>query len=216
MVVNNEPQPNPSEMQFSYLVTSKDEINERNLEKLEIDGDDYNYLGRPEDGKVIYQMSITERKANELRQLPYIISVGNDYRMNNGSDPRIFPSPKYGWNADEFGPVTVPKAGMTININDSTLLFYGKTIQLYDHNDNVVLTDSTLTINGEMLTQYTFKQNYYFMMGDNRHNSLDSRFWGFVPEDHIVGKAFFIWLSIDKYAGFFNRIRWSRFFKVIN
>ena len=75
--------------------------------------------------------------------------------------------------------------------------------------------DSTLTIDGQEVKQYTFKQNYYFMMGDNRHNSLDSRFWGFVPEDHIVGKAFFVWLSLDKYAGFFDRIRWRRFFKMI-
>ena len=73
----------------------------------------------------------------------------------------------------------------------------------------------SIYIDGKEMSQYTFKQNYYFMMGDNRHNSLDSRYWGFVPEDHIVGKAFFIWLSIDKEADFFDKIRWNRFFKLI-
>lgn len=216
VVVNNEPLANPPGMQFSYLVTSKDEINDRNLENLSIDPEDYNYLGRPEAGKAVYQMYITQAKADELKQLPYIISVTDDYRMSDGPDPRIFPNAKYKWNADNYGPITIPKEGMTININDSTLAFYGNTIKLYDHNDNVVMSDSTLTIDGKAITQYTFKQNYYFMMGDNRHNSLDSRFWGFVPEDHIVGKAFFIWLSLDKYGSFFNRIRWSRFFKMID
>lgn len=217
LIVNNEPQSNPEEMEFSYLVTSKDEINERNLNKLGIDPDDYNYLGRPEEGKAVYQMFLPEEKVEELKGLPYIISVGPDYRMNSGSDPRIFPRSKYSrWNADDYGPITIPGKGMTIDINDSTLAFYGSTIQLYEHNRNVVLGDSTLTIDGQAVKQYTFKQNYYFMMGDNRHNSLDSRFWGFVPEDHIVGKAFFIWLSLDKYASFFERIRWRRFFKVID
>jgi signal peptidase I len=217
VIVNGEPLANPPEMQFSYLVTSKDEINDRNLQKMGIDPADYNYLGRPEDGKVVYQMYIPQSKVEELKKLPYILSVGDDYRMNNGMDTRIFPRSKYSrWNADDYGPVTIPKKGMTIHINDSTLAFYGNTIKLYDHNKNVVVGDSTLTIDGQTVSQYTFKQNYYFMMGDNRHNSLDSRFWGFVPEDHIVGKAFFVWLSLDKYAGFFDRIRWRRFFKMIN
>lgn len=217
LIVNDEVQPNPPEMQFSYLVTAKDEINERNLIKLGIDPDDYNYLGRPEEGKAVYQMYIPEEKVNELKSLPYVISVGPDYRMNNGFDPRIFPRSKYSrWNADEYGPLTIPAKGMTIDINDSTLAFYGRTIQLYDHNESVVISDSTLTVDGQQVKQYTFKQNYYFMMGDNRHNSLDSRFWGFVPEDHIVGKAFFIWLSLDKYGSFFDKIRWRRFFKMID
>jgi len=92
---------------------------------------------------------------------------------------------------------------------------YGSTIRDYDHNDDVRIEGARLIIDGQEVTRYTFKQNYYFMMGDNRHNSLDSRYWGFVPEDHIVGKAFFIWLSLDRDAGFFNKIRWSRFFRLI-
>ena len=217
VVVNGTPLPNPREMEFSYLVTSKDEINERNLDRLGIDPEDYSFLGRPEEGKVVYQMFLTAQMAEEISKLTYIISVGEDYRMGGGADPRIFPHSKYSqWNADNYGPLTIPKKGMTISINDSTLAFYGNTIKLYDHNDDVVLTDSTLTIAGKAVGEYTFKQNYYFMMGDNRHNSLDSRFWGFVPEDHIVGKAFFIWLSINKYGGLLDRIRWNRFFKMID
>jgi signal peptidase I len=129
---------------------------------------------------------------------------------------RIFPTSKYSpWNGDNYGPVTIPKKGMTIAINDSTLAFYGTAITEYEHHEDAKIEDKKLLIDGKEVTEYTFQQNYYFMMGDNRHNSLDSRYWGFVPEDHIVGKAFFIWLSIDKYAGLLNKIRWSRFFKLI-
>jgi signal peptidase I len=119
------------------------------------------------------------------------------------------------WSADNYGPLTIPKKGMKIAINDSTLAFYGMTIKDYDHNSKVELTDSTLRIDGKEVKEYTFQQDYYFMMGDNRHNSLDSRYWGFVPGDHIVGKAFFIWLSIDKYGDFLDKIRWRRFLNLI-
>lgn len=214
VAVNGQPIGNPPGMQFSYLVHSKDDISERNFEKLQIDPDDYNYLGRPENNNVIYQMFLSKEKAEELKKIPYIVKVEEDYRTNDGPDFRIFPLGKQ-WNGDNYGPLTIPKEGMTIAINDSTLAIYGDAITLYDHNENAKIENKKLLIDGKEVTEYTFKQNYYFMMGDNRHNSLDSRYWGFVPEDHIVGKAFFIWLSIDKYAGFLNKIRWNRFFMLI-
>ncbi|MBL7871320.1 MAG: signal peptidase I [Cyclobacteriaceae bacterium] len=216
LFINGEAQPNPPEEQLSYLVTSKDEINERNLEKLDIDPDDYSFQGRPETNKVLYQMFLTKAKVDELKTLPYIISVSEDYRTHEGPDARIFPGTKYTkWNGDNYGPLTIPKEGMKIIINDSTLFTYGRTIKDYDLNKDVKVEGDKLFIDGKEVVEYTFKQNYYFMMGDNRHNSLDSRYWGFVPEDHIVGKGFFIWLSINKHGSFLNKIRWNRFFKLV-
>ena len=119
------------------------------------------------------------------------------------------------WNADWYGPVTIPAEGMKIPINRKNLLTYGKVITLYDHNKNAEIRDDKLYIDKKEVTEYTFNQNYYFMMGDNRHNSLDSRYWGFVPEDHVVGKGFFIWLSLDSNKSFLSKVRWSRFFNLI-
>jgi signal peptidase I len=216
LFINGEAQPNPPEEQLSYLVTSKDEINERNLEKLDIDPDDFSFQGRPETNKVVYQMFLTKAKVDELKALPYITSVSEDYRTHEGPDARIFPGTKYTpWNGDNYGPLTIPKEGMKIIINDSTLYTYGRTIKDYDLNKEVKIEGDKLMIDGKEVVEYTFKQNYYFMMGDNRHNSLDSRYWGFVPEDHIVGKGFFIWLSINKHGSFLNKIRWNRFFKLV-
>jgi signal peptidase I len=215
--INGTQQENPEDMQFSYLVTARDEINQRNLDNLKLDPDDYNYLGRPENDKAVYQMFITKAKAEELKTLPYILSVNDDYRTSEGVDYRIFPGVKYTpWNGDNYGPLTIPKEGMTIPVNDSTMTIYSSVIRNYDFNNDVKIDSGRLVIDGKELKEYTFKQNYYFMMGDNRHNSLDSRYWGFVPEDHIVGKGFFIWLSIDKYASFFNKIRWKRFLKSVD
>jgi signal peptidase I len=216
LFINGEAQPNPPEEQLSYLVTSKDEINERNLEKLDIDPDDFSFQGRPETNKVVYQMFLTKAKVDELKALPYITSVSEDYRTHEGPDARIFPGTKYTpWNGDNYGPLTIPREGMKIIINDSTLYTYGRTIKDYDLNKDVKIEGDKLMIDGKEVVEYTFKQNYYFMMGDNRHNSLDSRYWGFVPEDHIVGKGFFIWLSINKHGSFLNKIRWNRFFKLV-
>jgi signal peptidase I len=213
--VNGNDLKNPEQMQRPYRVYAKDQINERNLDKLEIDPDDYVLRGR-DDKSVYYEMWLTQEKADQLKALPYIISATLD---DKGKQPEynIYPSSKYTpWNGDNFGPLTIPAEGMTIEVNDSTMAIYGETIKLYEHNDSVVIQEGKLTLDGKEVSQYTFKQNYYFMMGDNRGNSLDSRYWGFVPEDHIVGKAFFIWLSLDKHAGFFNKIRWSRFFHLID
>ncbi|MDZ4716134.1 MAG: signal peptidase I [Cytophagales bacterium] len=203
-------------MQYSYLVYARDEINERNLTNLGLDPDDYNFLGRPEENQTVYQMFLSPEKANELKTISYISAVEPDYRMSEGPAYNIFPRSTYSrWNGDNYGPIIIPKAGMKVQINDSTLAFYGETIQKLDHNKNVEIKDGKLFIDSKEVTEYTFNQNYYFMMGDNRHNSLDSRYWGFVPEDHIVGKGFFIWLSIDKYGTFLGKIRWDRFFNLI-
>jgi signal peptidase I len=221
---NGEATENASQMQYSYLVVSDGPINERNFVALDLGPEDYTVYGRQEDGKFIYLMWLTQERVDELRKLPYIKSVEEEKK--NEDDGLIPYSSYYGWtggpgkkysswSADNFGPLWIPKKGETIPINDSTLTYYGTTIKLYDHNDDVKIEGGKLLIDGKEVAEYTFKQNYYFMMGDNRHNSLDSRFWGFVPEDHVVGKAFFIWLSIDKNARFLHKIRWSRFFNLI-
>ena len=221
---NGTPLKNPIDMQYSYIVTAKGDISERVLNKFKLaPREDFTKIGSPADGSVVYQMFLTEKTAEEFRQSPFITSVEVEKRDTpDGAFPyssyngwgNVTPDSKkyFNWSTDNFGPLWIPKKGASIAINDSTLALYGNTIKLYDHNKDVKIEGRKLIIDGKEVTQYTFKQDYYFMMGDNRHNSLDSRFWGFVPEDHIVGKAFFIWLSIDKNAG---GIRWNRFFKLI-
>ena len=104
---------------------------------------------------------------------------------------------------------------MTVKLDQKNLPLYERIISVYEKNDLVVKSDGTIFINGEETDEYTFKQDYYFMMGDNRHNSLDSRYWGFVPEDHIVGRPALIWLSTDRTKSFPFNIRWRRFFKFV-
>lgn len=213
--VNGEATPLPPNMQYSYSISSKDEINERNLEKLGLGEEDYG-AQRVSATEVRYQMFLTDKAAEQIKALPYINSIQINSRKADFSDPSIFGASKYRkGNGDNLPPLTIPKEGMTLPINDSTLAIYGSTIVDYDHNDDAKIADGKLLIDGKEVTSYTFNQNYYFMMGDNRHNSHDSRYWGFVPEDHIVGKGFFIWLSIDPNKGAFSKIRWNRFFNLI-
>jgi signal peptidase I len=156
--------------------------------------------------------------AAKLKELPDVTGVRLLKKPKEEPEPRIFPNvSRFPWNEDNFGPLWVPKKGATIKLDTNNLLIYGSIIANYENNDNTeyVDKDNKLMIDGKAATEYTFKQDYYFMMGDNRHNSYDSRFWGFVPADHIVGKALFIWLSLDEDQKWYKKIRWDRFFNVI-
>ena len=136
-------------------------------------------------------------------------------REGEGADPDIFPqSENYPWNVDNFGPLWIPSKGSTVDLTVENLPLYRRIIETYEGN-KLEIKDGRIYINGTPADKYTFAMDYYFMMGDNRHNSLDSRYWGFVPEDHIVGKPSFVWMSLDKDKSFPANIRWNRIFSKV-
>jgi signal peptidase I len=121
-----------------------------------------------------------------------------------------------GWTTDNYGPLWIPKKGETLNLTMDNLAIYERPIVAYEGN-TLDVKDGQIYINGQPTDKYTFKMDYYWMMGDNRHNSADSRFWGFVPEDHIVGKPIFIWLSLDQDRGWLDgKVRWNRLFTMVD
>ncbi|HLF35414.1 MAG TPA: signal peptidase I [Cyclobacteriaceae bacterium] len=206
--VNSTPLPNPPKMQFRYYVMTGEVINDRVFKKHDIS--EYH---RVQGG---YFVMTSEKTAGELKAYSFISDVKVMEMDSDAVNREIYPqSDDYPWNEDFFGPIVVPGKGMEIEVNEKTLALYGAEIENYEYNKDVKIDSGRLYIDGEQVLKYRFKQNYYFMMGDNRHNSEDSRFWGFVPEDHVVGKALFIWLSIDKESSFFKKIRWGRLFSLI-
>ena len=120
-----------------------------------------------------------------------------------------------GWTRDNYGPIWIPKKGATVKLTMDNIAIYERPIRVYEHN-NLVVKNNRIYINGKPANSYTFKMDYYWMMGDNRHNSEDSRYWGFVPEDHIVGKPIFIWWSSDPDRHGFSGIRWNRLFRWVD
>jgi signal peptidase I len=150
---------------------------------------------------VVYYLNMTEETASQLRSDPNVYQVFKKVDKKDSYDYRIFPhSPAYAWNNDNFGPLQIPKAGMTIPIDTHNVCLYEKIMNTYDDGiHQVTKNGGQVLYDGKPITSYTFKQDYYFMMGDNRHNSADSRSWGFVPFDHVVGSPFFVWFSM-KYA----------------
>jgi len=127
----------------------------------------------------------------------------------------IFPhASQFPWNIDQVGPIVIPAKGMVMPLDTHNLPVYRRAIEVYEGN-RVEVRNGQIWINGSLAKSYTFRMDYYWMMGDNRHNSLDSRYWGFVPEDHVVGKAVLVWLSLDYSADWLNRIRWNRLFRSV-
>ena len=163
------------------------------------------------------EMTLTLDEATAMRKVPEIDSVVRTFSKKNVPNEAFFPNKiPFDWNEDNFGPLVIPKKGMTVNLNKENLPLYKKIIAEYEAND-LETSPSEIRINGNPTDQYTFKKDYYWMMGDNRHKSEDSRFWGFVPDDHIVGKPIFIWFSIKGINdGIKNwSIRWDRVFTTV-
>ena len=158
--------------------------------------------------------ALPNESVERLKNIPGLTKV--ERIIHKEIDKTIFPGTK-DWNVDNLGPIYIPQAGKTVELNKETLPFYKKVISEYEGKD-LKVNGNEIRIDGKVATSYTFEQDYYWMMGDNRHNSLDSRYWGFVPADHIVGKPIFIWMSIDGINdGVKNwSIRWDRLFTTVS
>ncbi|SMC84596.1 signal peptidase I [Cellulophaga tyrosinoxydans] len=171
---------------------------------------------KAENVKNMALFNMTDEEAKNYASNPAITSVTRF--SQNLADTSIFPqSSSYPWNVDNFGPIYIPEAGKTIDLTVETLPFYKKIIKDYEHH-TLSVSGNQILIDGKATNTYTFAKNYYWMMGDNRHKSEDSRFWGYVPEDHIVGTPIFIWMSFDNFTeGVKNwSIRWDRVFTTVN
>jgi len=151
----------------------------------------------------------------QLEKLDYVVSIKELQVAPNSFADYIFPYHKhYKWNIDYFGELVIPKKGVTVQLDSNNIYLYKRIIDTYEEN-NLKQNGNTFVINNNTTSSYTFKMDYYFMMGDNRHNSSDSRFWGFVPKNHIIGKAQNILFSINKSENSDERYRWNRIFKKI-
>jgi len=187
-----------------YVYTDGSGLNPQRLLDMRIESNPY--------AREPYQLFLTEEAYEEVKGWANVTKIVPNIRHQDAKEPGVFPNnPLYNWNIDNFGPIVVPKKGWTISLDSLTMPLYERVIRVYEGNELESREDG-IYLNGSKAATYTFKMDYYWMMGDNRHNSEDARTWGFVPEDHIVGKALFVWLSWDKDGTFFDKIRWNRIF----
>lgn len=228
--INGIAQHEPENMQLNYFVeTDGRRIADNQFEELGVSEDDRNYVNAWSQGdnilnylgyipagngvfNPVYYLPLTQAALAKAKSMPNIVSVKIDEGIFTQD---VYPIGKNHWTRDNYGPIYIPRKGATTPLTMENLPLYERIIKNYEGN-TLEVKDSTIYVNGEVADHYTFKMNYYWMMGDNRHNSADSRFWGYVPEDHIVGKPLFIWLSWNKDGSFFSKIRWSRLFSSVD
>lgn len=214
--IDGKPIANPSKLQFNYFVyTKRNGLSRELLDKLEINYRDVSErldsLGNP-----LYEMPLTQSMKQALEAEPWVEAV---VRVPRQAEHEIVYPINYpqGWTVDNYGPILIPKRGLTVPLNATTYKYFERPIRAYEGHKLEMSEDGGIYLDGKLATQYTFAMDYYFMLGDNRHNSADSRVWGFVPEDHIVGQPALLWLSInDEQEGWFSgRIRWNRMMRLI-
>jgi len=207
--IDDQPMSNPKRVQFIYYVTDTTGfgLNFKKRKALNINEEDMWKMNN-----LTTKFALHNAQVEEIEKMGLQVEKMVDHKGEYSSE--IFPhDPRYPWNKDFFGSITIPKKGATVALNDSTVVLYKQIICNYELHD-LQVKEGEILIDGKPTTEYTFAQDYYFMMGDNRHNSADSRFWGFVPEDHIAGKVWFVWLSLDKYKKLGEgKIRWKRMFR---
>lgn len=164
-----------------------------------------------------YLVHATPDTATQLEKIASIQAVHRMVMPQGIADPKVYPSgASLPWNTDYFGPTTVPAKDVTIPINAATLAQYERVITYHEGHQDVQIDNNQLWIDGQLIEHYMFRQDYYFVMGDNRHNSEDTRSWSFVPQDHIVGKAVFILFSLDPSQQLLGKMRWKRMFRLID
>lgn len=208
--IDGKPIENPDGMQYTYSVYTKSPLS------AEVLHEKYGFLLKPNQiqrHRLLghYVLPLTQKELKLFHGMSSVDSITYELKRPQ-ADMHIFPhDARYPWSEDNFGPLWIPAKGATIQLTLDKLPLYRRVIDVYEYND-LKVKDGAIYINGQKTDSYTFKQNYYFMMGDNRHNSADSRFWGFVPYDHIVGNAVFIWFSKEKGGD----IRWDRLFSFVD
>lgn len=216
--INSEPQTVWPGVQTTFAVyTNGTRINQKTLDRLGLNIAEL-YFDETLPGYP--QMPLTASMLEQVKSCPNVTDIREQIDVYPPDYPdsylMLFPfRENFRWTRDNYGPVWIPKAGATVKLDLEVLPLYERIIRDYEHNTLQVSEDGRIIINGEEADEYTFRQDYYFMMGDNRHNSLDSRYWGFVPEDHIVGRPALIWLSTDRSRSFPSNIRWRRFLKFV-
>ena len=202
--INGKPQEPVPGLQYNYVVQTSSPFTQYAIDNLGI----REYTGNGSG----YYMTLTDETAEKVKALSNVISVRryiytpNDSVFPQWDDPR--------WSQDNYGPIWIPAKDATVQLTAENLPFYRRIIEAYEGH-KLEERDGKIYIDGAEAAEYTFAMDYYWMMGDNRHNSADSRFWGFVPEDHIVGKASFVWLSLDANKRFPANIRWERLFRKV-